>query len=120
LKIKPFFHKFLKFLKFLSWVFENIGLILNFKDQGWWWWWWYCYQYYYPPLTFAKGVKIILKNLRKNWMGNRHGLWWVDYYSQTETIQIMEKTSTGIPRCMARAEVGYYQTNKPFLLMNCL
>jgi len=53
-------------------------------------------------------------------MGNRHGLWWVDYYSQTETIQIMEKTSTGIPRCMARAEVGYYQTNKPFLLMNCL
>lgn len=24
------------------------------------------------------------------------------------------------PRCLARAEVGYYQSEKPFLLMNCM
>jgi len=77
-------------------------------DQGWWWWWWWTYQYYYPPLTFARGVKIVLKGLRKNYMGNRHGLWWVDFYSQTQTVMILEKTSTSIPRCLARAEVGYY------------
>jgi hypothetical protein len=53
-------------------------------------------------------------------MGNRHGLWWVDFYSQTQTVMILEKSSTGIPRCLARAEVGYYQTEKPMILMNAL
>jgi hypothetical protein len=87
--------------------------------MGWWWWWW-CYEYHYPPLTFAKSVKIVMKGIRRNWNGNRHGLWWVSFFSQTQTVQILEKTSTSIPRCIARAEVGYYQSEKPFILMNCL
>ena len=36
------------------------------------------------------------------------------------TIMILEKSGTGMPRCIARAEVGYYQSEKPFMLMNCL
>lgn len=32
----------------------------------------------------------------------------------------MDKNPPDWPRCLARAEVGYYQTEKPYLLMNCL
>ena len=32
----------------------------------------------------------------------------------------MEKNSVSIPRCIARSEIGYFQTDKPFMLMNCL
>jgi len=32
----------------------------------------------------------------------------------------MDKNPPNDPRCLARAEVGYYETEKPFILMNCL
>jgi hypothetical protein len=32
----------------------------------------------------------------------------------------MDKNPPADPRCVARAEVGYYETEKPFILMNCL
>ena len=32
----------------------------------------------------------------------------------------MDKNPPGNPRCMARAEIGYYQTEKPMILMDCL
>ena len=32
----------------------------------------------------------------------------------------MDKNPPSEPRCLARSEVGYYETEKPFILMNCL
>jgi len=33
---------------------------------------------------------------------------------------ILDKNMGTMPRCLARAEVGYFLTDKPFILVNCL
>ena len=32
----------------------------------------------------------------------------------------MDKNPPNAPRCLARSEIGYYETEKPFILMDCL
>jgi hypothetical protein len=70
--------------------------------------------------SYGKGVRLLLRGLQVNNFANRHGLWQFDFFSQEQTVMILEKSPSSIPRCLARAETGYFVENKPIILMNCL
>jgi hypothetical protein len=68
----------------------------------------YTSQKDYTPILYSKGLRLTLKGLHHNIQSNRHGIWQLDFYSQEQTVMILEKTAANIPRCLARSEAGFY------------
>ena len=72
------------------------------------------YPYYftsqkdYSPLLYSKSLRLTIKGLHHNIQSNRHGIWQLDFYSQQQSVMILEKSAGSVPRCLARSEAGFY------------
>jgi len=70
-------------------------------------------------MAYAKGVKIVMKGMRENYYGDRHGIYKIDCFSQQQTVMFVKKEEDGAPQCLVRAENLYNFDNKPVVMMNC-